>query len=322
MFSSHFSAHFARPKLYSVDAFAQQLFTQCGAFKIESSKCQSIKGQLNTFISDSLDIAVVGSSVDKITRNNPQIKLDHANHFFILMQCYGSAGIHHLGQDFKLSTGDILVVDSAKPIEINYTCEYSLQLSIQISRDEFCCRFGKRYLGGVLFRHNENLSKAMFLTLQECLSRKENIQGLGDTYLSILGSAFLSVTTSSETYGREQALADLHQKALHIMGAHYKDYQFTVDRLAQRLGVSLRQLQRCFKPYGCTPHKQLQHLRIKSAQIAITNMNQENLSSTIASIAYENGFNDLSTFYRQYKKTFDQPPALNQSKASNSPTLQ
>ena len=90
-----------------------------------------------------------------------------------------------------------------------------------------------------------------------------------------------------------------------VLKHHYAEADFSIDRLASELGMSQRSLQRKIKALAdLTPVQLLAEYRLKQA---VRLLADQSLSVTDA--AYGAGFNDLSHFYRLFKKQFGKNPS-------------
>ena len=80
----------------------------------------------------------------------------------------------------------------------------------------------------------------------------------------------------------------------------------SIARIAQRLNVSHEHLSRQFKrDFGLSPSTYLHQLRISEATLRLSSGEEE-----IIDISAEVGYNDLSRFYKQFKKTTQTSPAI------------
>jgi AraC-like DNA-binding protein len=78
----------------------------------------------------------------------------------------------------------------------------------------------------------------------------------------------------------------------------------SIAKIAERLGVSHAHMSRQFKrDLGLSPSEYLHHLRVAEATFRLS------LGEEIIDISHEVGYNDLSRFYKQFKKTTDTSPA-------------
>lgn len=89
----------------------------------------------------------------------------------------------------------------------------------------------------------------------------------------------------------------LSLKAKRLIDENYFDYP-SITRIAERLGVSLEHLSRQFKhDYELTPSSYLRQLRLADVPLQLAR------GEEIVNISEKAGFNDLSRFYKQFRKT-------------------
>jgi len=79
----------------------------------------------------------------------------------------------------------------------------------------------------------------------------------------------------------------------------------SIAKVAERLKVSHAHLSRQFKrDYEMTPSEYLHHLRVADATLRLS------LGEAIIDISHEVGYNDLSRFYKQFRKKTTTSPAI------------
>ncbi len=95
----------------------------------------------------------------------------------------------------------------------------------------------------------------------------------------------------------------LHDAAI-FMETNIED-PFTLDHLAEQVGMSLRQLERLFKRYmGTTPAQHYLNLRLRRAREFLVQTNMSVMDVTIAC-----GFQSSSHFCKSYRGLFGYPPS-------------
>lgn len=93
-------------------------------------------------------------------------------------------------------------------------------------------------------------------------------------------------------------------KAKRLIDKNYLVFP-AISRIAGRLGVSPEHLSRQFKrDYRLTPSEYLHYLRVADATHRLT------LGEEIIDISQDVGYNDLSRFYKQFRKKTNTSPAL------------
>lgn len=86
-------------------------------------------------------------------------------------------------------------------------------------------------------------------------------------------------------------------RALQAIKKHFRDPEFTIERLAQQCGVSSRTIGRLFGQYRLeSPYRTLLNVRLAAAKQLL-----EQPGRTAEEIAYSCGFSDYSSFFRVFK---------------------
>ena len=92
-------------------------------------------------------------------------------------------------------------------------------------------------------------------------------------------------------------------KAKRLIDANFLVYP-SISKIARRLNVSPEHMSRQFKrDYGLCPSSYLHQLRVSEATFRLA------VGEEIIEISHEVGYNDLSRFYKQFRKATDTSPA-------------
>jgi AraC-like DNA-binding protein len=86
---------------------------------------------------------------------------------------------------------------------------------------------------------------------------------------------------------------------------HYLDADLAARNIADAVGVSTRYVQILFAAMGTTPSCYIQSRRLDHAAQLLARTRR---SSAITAIAFDSGFNDLSTFCRVFRRRFGVAP--------------
>lgn len=112
---------------------------------------------------------------------------------------------------------------------------------------------------------------------------------------------------------REMRLSQLKQD----ITANFRRQDFDVNQLAQRHGISARYIQQLFHQMGTTLTEHLNAERLDFARRQL--LNPMLLRKKVADIAFESGFNDLTTFNRLFRRRFgDSPSGMRRTVARDS----
>lgn len=292
------------PAVQPVDQFAEDLKTVCGRFQV--TPCPDV-AEITSHVSlkhaAGFDIASVGQNADRIVRTCADIRRNPRDHFFLILQDKGKATLSQGDVAAHLETGDFFVVDSDEPTDFRYKGRYSHQLSLHLPREEQIRRFGNRIYGGMKISHKDPLANAMRSVLASVVDTDvDHGTHVSEAFYSVFGAYLLNRALGTE--GRLDPHQQMIQRATETMAQFYRDPDFSVHHLADKLGVSLRSLQRSFQHADTTLQGRLAKMRLDAA----AHMIRKRLRPSVAEIAFACGYADLSTFHRHYKARFDQSP--------------
>lgn len=96
------------------------------------------------------------------------------------------------------------------------------------------------------------------------------------------------------------------QQVLAAVAARACDPAFSVETVAAELGVTARTVQLLLEETGSTFSEHVAEHRLRRAWRMLT---EPAARRSIAEIAYESGFNDLSYFYRAFRRRYGETPA-------------
>ncbi|MTI02105.1 helix-turn-helix domain-containing protein [Roseibium sp. RKSG952] len=293
----------------SVEGFSQDLERVCGQFAVESGSASRgrIDGDVSTLPVSRFETAIVSLDAQRVFRDERMIRKDPGEHLFLLIQDKGNCRIHQNDTSVLLTPGDMYLVDSAKRSEFVYDGMNSRQISIHLPRDEMLHRFGAICTGGIGVDHNDPLFVAMRAVLAKIFAEDNAVTlQLGEAFLSLLGAYFRCVSHQEDQNGRE-ANAVL-SRALQLIERKATDPAFGPQALAEALQVSSRTLQRHFGTIGETASKRILSVRLETAKARLKEVNSDAGRDTIAVVAYDSGFNDLSHFYKVFRERFGVSP--------------
>jgi AraC-like DNA-binding protein len=92
---------------------------------------------------------------------------------------------------------------------------------------------------------------------------------------------------------------------LRYVDAHFLESTLSPRRIAEELGVTTRCVQIIFAEMGTTPSAYIQTRRLEHAAQQLAHARRD---AAVTAIAYDSGFNDLSTFCRVFRRRFGVPP--------------
>lgn len=292
-----------------VESFADDLRRVCGQFGVDPGRAAAgrVHGSVTTRMLSRFDTAIVALDAERVRRDARMIRADPGEHLFLLIQDQGSCRIEQGGRATELGHGDMFLADSTRPSDFVYGAEGSSQISIHLPRDEGVRRFGAICTGGIGINRDDPLATAMQAVLWKLMAEDHAVAApLGEALMSLLGAYFRCVENRTSLAGRpaDRLLAAAVQAIEE--GAPHPD--FDMDHLVDRLGVSRRTLQRRFEALGETVSGRILRARLDLAWSRLSSAGPDPRQTSVAAIAFDAGFNDLSYFYRAFRSRFGSAP--------------
>lgn len=289
-------------KSVPVEILEAEIRRVCGSFDLEPMRRTGVvNGDVTTRRIGPFDTAIVALDASEVARNSRSIKQDPGEYFFLLMQDAGQCRVEQGDQVAELSPGDMFLVDSVKPSTFLYRGERSNQVSLHIPREEMLHRFGNACTGGLSISRDDPLWIAMRAVIAKMLLEEGAQAQLGEAFLCLMGAYLHSARVNGA------AAETLLSRALAMIDRHRADPTFGPRELATRLNVSERMLQRHFRPLGETPGHRLLSRRLELAHARLS-ARKDQPAEGVTAVAFDCGFNDLSYFYREFRKKYGATP--------------
>ncbi len=294
----------ASSNVVNIDQFKENIQSVCGRFLVNPVlRRPEVRSDVKLSSNGGFDIVSVTQDTHSIERSAMDVRRDPGEHFFLILQERGCA---QLGQGDHLQAvpeGDMFVVDSTMPSRFQYHGQLTTQLSLHLPREEMIHRFGKRVYGGMQISGRDPLAQAMRSILNSLVNTNDPSQThVSEAFYSVLGAYLLNRAIGEASRPDPRRL--LVQRATDVMAQNFREPGFSVSHVADILNVSRRHLQRAFRFVGNTPRERLMDMRLDTAR----RMLNDHQAKSVAQVAYDCGFSDLSTFHRQYKARFKAPP--------------
>lgn len=225
----------------------------------------------------------------------------------IQVQYRGRSTNHTGGRTATLEEGDFLLYDPSKPLWLafeEYTQAIVLRLPLATAeeriphlRSQVGIKVSGRQGPGALF---SNFLRNAWEELERD-DEGEWIDGLSDAIWPLLDMAYAPLRPAIENNRREERRRALFE----AVETDLTDPELDVHRLARSMGVSARYVQMLFAELGTTPRAFIQNRRL---ELAARRLEREGGDVTVTDVAYDVGFNDLSSFCRAFRRRFEMSP--------------
>lgn len=239
----------------------------------------------------------IGASGQVVRRHRRQIAAGSSGELYVLLQRCGTGIVVAGGHASELTSGDVAFIDTERPYELIFPERF----------EQWCltlpgARIGRRMV--TTLPHGRpwpaETSLAEVLRLQ-CETLDRHGDAVSPIVRARIGETLLELVDSTlEERGARVPRPELKRQALlRLIDDGYRDVRLSPAKAARTLGISVRSVHALLVETGDTFAGRLRARRVAHASHLLSNAAVSGWS--IARIAHEAGFADVSTFNRAFR---------------------
>jgi AraC-like DNA-binding protein len=255
-----------------------------------------------------MEFVQVANDLATITRGHRDIRQDYGEHLFLLLQIEGECGIEQCGRQTAISPGDCALVDSSTPSSFYFGGRFSNHVSVHLPRQLLFSHKSARVEVARRIDADDPMSSVLRGIVAKLMKAPPSGSNPSELRQLLFDATRQAFSADDEQLPIRGDCASHRIEIVQILiDRHLTEPTLTSQWLADRVGVSLRTLQEDFGALGTTVNSLIRMRRLYYARDQLTCIPQ-NSTTTIAQVAYNSGFNDISYFNRCFKKAFDCSP--------------
>jgi AraC-like DNA-binding protein len=251
-------------------------------------------------------IAIGESTRYELTRGAREAANDSAAHYSVYLQLRGQLNITQGGESFVFGPNDVAISDLQRPLRGAHS-DGGRRITLVLPRDMLDRRAPwlrkapmRRLAAAAPYvdlarRHIAEMASSPAMSESTTALMIENLCNL----LALASASDLPPSRLQPELQVEAMLAFCRQ--------HLHESELKPQRVADRLGVSLRTLHSRFKMVGSTFGQWVLEERLKACSVSLRDDSQRGVK--ISEIAFRWGFNDLSHFNKSFRARFGRTPA-------------
>ena len=289
-----------------VNSWTHELDVATGGIATQVLDKDRFAGSIHQHHSYGMEFCKVNASGLAMVRGKSEVDNYCGQHLFFIYQTNGSSVVEQGQHDTTLTSGDMVLVDSARPFKIEYH-ESAQQYCFHLPRGESLHKW--RYTRLKLAEKvsaKSNLAKLVSPLLRETakIGATTPVQAPTD-YL--LNATLLLLEPLFTTKGdvANQHLSLYLQRATAFIDQNLRD--ISPQEVANNLRISQRHMQRLFKSLGTSVSKLILEKRICACANDLVDLRNSNVDLT--TIAFYWGFKDASYFSRVFKAYYGVTPS-------------
>jgi AraC-like DNA-binding protein len=293
------------------DDWSANLKSICGTFNPSRlDRRDRVVGGAEVSNAGGMEVAQVANNLDFIRRDPDDIRADHGDNLFLLLQLEGSCGIEQSGRQERLDPGECILVDSARPSMFYFGGSFSNHLSVHMPRQFLLSDRSTRMSVSRKIGADDPMSVmlgALIAKLMKTSNHDSRAPHLRELLFNTTRQAFAS-DPGEELFLRPDSMSGRIEVVQVLIDENLTEEWLTPQWLANRIGVSLRTLQEDMNAQGTTVTGMIKLKRLHLARARLESLRGTRQPGAIADVAYSVGFNDISYFNRSFRKLFDCSP--------------
>ena len=258
---------------------------------------------------DVMRLTRVSAAPQSVQRVHRDARESYEDCYFVVLMLSGQQRMQQDNRQVELRSGDFAIYDGARPHRLDFSEEWS-ELVLSIPRPTLNRLVpGMNDLTSQKLLPNSCAGEVLRSFLQSIathlpqLSDKE-LAALSSQALSMIGATLSLDQTADESSAGAREVALLRAKML--ISAHLGDPCLDATRIARRMGLSARYLNRLFNAEQTSMMRYVWSLRLDRCREEL--MRSGTGSQRVADIALRWGFSDMSHFSRSFKSRFGISP--------------
>jgi AraC family transcriptional activator of tynA and feaB len=307
------------------DAWREMLQKICGRYNPEGIERNAFTGWIRPIQVCGFKALETGCNAGRIERDYRDVRLDYADHYFVLFPLRGQSLMTQNEQAMRLGIGDVTLVDTTRPVKLfaeNNSKGPWRNLAINLPRPELVAHLGFEPQGACMRPNGTPAGRLLFELIQSADEEAPSQSSSADSYMrlvvyDLVGALFAPPDQSCGSRHADKLFARVRQ----VIANGYADPDFGPSDVAASTGISLRYLQNLFTPRGSTCTELIYSLRLDHAARLLSRRESLRNAEPLSEIAYVCGFRDYTHFARKFRRRFGHPPGAHSAENGRAVTL-
>jgi AraC-like DNA-binding protein len=252
----------------------------------------------------------VGSNAPRVERISHDIRLDGADHYVALFQLDGHSAMTHNEEAVRFGVGDVVLVDMARPATFfNFAngCQRWNTMALFLPRRPLVSHLGFEPRGGLCRRSGTAVVRVL-LDLIRNSGEEASPPSPTDCYVRLAVHDLVGAVFAPGDPAPARHADKLFMRVRAAVKDGFADPDFGPCDVAERVGISLRYLQKLFTQRRSTCHEFIYSIRLDYAAHLLQRQAALGANQALGEIAYASGFRDHSHFAKRFRQRFGHAP--------------
>jgi len=248
-------------------------------------------------------------SAARLDRTERDIRQDSKEYYYVTVRDFGESVIVHNDRVVNVTAGDVVLLDSTKPVTFISPAQDSAQwLGLQLPRQNLVSYLGFEPQGGARGHQQAQAARLLRQLALDPVGDAEPPFAGADKFMplvvyDLLGALFAPAAPVGSRHNDK-----LFGRVCGIIKDRFTDPDISPREVAAETGISLRYLQKLFTLRGSTCGHYISSLRLDHAAHLIERRALTKADQPLGDIAYACGFRDYTHFARGFRQRFGRAP--------------
>ena len=287
------------PSQLNYEAWRDLLRSKCGRYYSKGIEPAAFTGWVRPVSALGFTATDIGCNSHRVERTSRDVRLDGADHYFVVFLVRGQLAMTHNDQTLRLAAGDVVFVDATRPVTYLVDNQGAVCniLSLNLPRQSLVAHLGFEPRGGLYQRGGTPAGRLLFELIRDSDNDRGSPYSPADSYMQLavydlVGALF----APSDPWPVSSHAARLFSRVRSIIKEGFTDPNFGPGEVAAEAGISLRYLQKLFTQHGLTCSESIYSLRLEHAAQLLHRRALLGTSQSLSEIAYACGFSGLHAF--------------------------
>ncbi len=282
------------------EAWDDALRSTCGQYYgVPQRSRRIVEGHLDTHRVHGFDLADLKCDIRGVERTSEGIRRDDHDNLYLLFLLQGEMAVDHGAHRRRVRPGGMYLLDSARPARLGFGGDCTHLLSLHLPRTLARAEAEGVLRSGITLDPDDPAGRLLRRTLLD--ARKGGAAPVRNPE-QLLDLVRLSFARGQEAERLLPAPESRLALALQEMESFLTRPELSLGWLAQRVGISERQLERDFRASGTGFVRELRDRRLRLACEMMTVAQRAGWPVQITEIVLASGFRDLSNFNRAFRR--------------------
>ena len=305
-----------KPQL-NYDAWRDLLQTICGYYPA-GIEPNAFTGWVRPVDVHGFKAVAAGCNAGRVERDYRDVRLDGADHYFVLFPVRGGSVLTQNDQAVRLDVGDVVLVDASRPAKFLADIHGSEQwrnVALNLPRRDLVAHLGFEPQSGLVRHGGTSAGRLLLEVIRSANEDAASKSSPTDRYMrfvvyDLIGALFAPSDPRSVSRHADKLFARIRG----AINDGFADPDFGPPEVAAKTGLSLRYVQKLFTQRGSTCSEIIYSRRLEHAARLLHRRDSRGTPQPLSEIAYACGFRDYTHFARKFRCRFGHPPGAHSAK--------